>query len=146
MTNPMNSQERERFLSARAKIVNAADLPLDAFGELIWDAALAARGQDPTIEEAIDLLRELGADLGRFYNPDKGEPPHLEAIERVCADLSNTFLPAREDTERPDERERVVCRLCNGRGHRKVAGAPYSEPCGCENGMVAVRGTGKPRK
>ena len=64
---------------------------------------VAARGQDPTIEEAIDLLRELGADLGRFYNPDKGEPPHLEAIERVCVDLSNTFLPAREDTKRQTE-------------------------------------------
>ena len=42
-----------------------------------------------TADEAVSLLRELGDDLRRFYAPEKGLPPHLDAIERVCSDLKH---------------------------------------------------------
>lgn len=67
-----------------------------------WVALATREHQDPTIEDAIALLRELGAELRTHYD---GTPPQIEAIETVCADLNNTFRVAREEPARTHEYE-----------------------------------------
>jgi hypothetical protein len=103
---PISQRTRNAVHAAQAEIDAAAreEPPRDveqAHRERVIDAA---RELDPTIEEAIKLLREMGVELLEFYHCEKGQPPQLEAVERVCADLRNMFLAAREDIERPDGR------------------------------------------
>lgn len=44
--------------------------------------------QDPAIEEAISLLRELARELRGHYSPEVKElPPQLAAVGSVCSDL-----------------------------------------------------------
>jgi hypothetical protein len=112
----VRDQHLEKF-HGDAQAIRAA---LAAYEEPPRDVEQAHRERvidatDSTIEEAIALLRELSSSLLHFYNPDKGKPEHIGAVERVCADLTNTFLAAREDTERPDgEQTKVEVEMDDG--------------------------------
>jgi hypothetical protein len=57
---------------------------------------------EPTVDEAVALLNELANDLKRFYAPEKGYPPHIDAVGHVCADLLNALAVSPEQpVERP---------------------------------------------
>lgn len=57
--------------------------------------------QDPAIEEAISLLRELARELRGHYSPDVKElPPQLAAVGSVCSDLERLrVLPQQGEDE-----------------------------------------------
>jgi hypothetical protein len=90
---------------------------------------------NPPVPEDDDLWEEtaVGADGDRLVGRD--DVLKVGNGERFYTSPSSITAGSPEHSTE----EAKVCKLCNGRGYRKVAGAPYSEPCGCEHSTEPER-------